>query len=539
MKIHLTESIFNRLLLTEATTEEIYQKYYTDIPYQTYCRILLLDPTYNNGRMGRYTKWLLNIYRKGTFKEGDFNEAIQLLPIYDRYKNVVPVKDIMTLNSMGELYSVVEPYMAGDKATSKSDAARKIKGGAEKVYEDNQWLIIIPHTMEAAILYGKNTQWCTAAEKSMNMFDYYNNQGSLYINIDKVNNRKYQFHFESNSFMNEEDDPIFDMDDGASLPSPNISIADVMGMPPGAKNYYKQLCEQGVENAAVIISSPVEFLDKLIKEKINTSRYGMDIVDDEPAKPGEIGSTRILGWATFVKYRSSHVIECQITNKWFRECSRFTELDKPIMCKTGMSNKVASVAVNNDDCCMIVDGNGKFAFDKIFHFLPYIASNGFAIAETSPNECNIFDLNNNCIPVFSTPFSKIYGGGFGEEGGEALLIAERKDKNGIETYYINAHGLEFNYDTFYNNSIKNYNDKIMNLFNTIRKNDFLHYNDRGQYAAHCVTDIASEMVNEIPLDGLDIETKKDLLGHALYRTERRLYSHIRNYLPSLPSQMPL
>lgn len=232
MIIHLRESTFHRLL-TEATTEEIYQKYYSDIPYQTYCRILLLDPTYNNGRMGKYTKWLLNIYRTGKFKEGDFNEARKYLPVYDKYKNAIQVKDIMTLKSMGELYRVVEPYLEGNKATSKSDATRRTKEDAEKVYEDNQWLIIIPHTMKAAQLYGKHTKWCTAAEKSENMFDSYNEDGPLYINIDKVNNRKYQFHFESGQFMDENDDPLEKL-----LPNDGVSIADIINLSDGAKEYY-------------------------------------------------------------------------------------------------------------------------------------------------------------------------------------------------------------------------------------------------------------------------------------------------------------
>ena len=265
MIIHLNENIFQRLFLTEATTEEIYQKYYTDIPYQTYCRILLLDPTYNNGRMGRYTKWLLNIYRKGTFKEGDFNEAIQLLPIYDRYKNVVPVRDIMTLNSMGELYRVVEPYMAGDKATSKSDAARKIKNGAEKVYDDNQWAIVIPHTKEAAILYGKHTKWCTAAEESGNMFYYYNNKGSLYVNIDKVNGRKYQFHFETGQFMDEQD---VDVRDEAKQEDANKSIADLIGMSQGAREYYWN--KLGYKSGVVVLSSEED--RKLCVDNFNANR---------------------------------------------------------------------------------------------------------------------------------------------------------------------------------------------------------------------------------------------------------------------------
>lgn len=259
MIIHLNESIFYRLL-TEATTEEIYQKYYSDIPYNVYCQILNLDPTYRNGRMGKYTKWLLNIYRKGTFREGDFSEAKRLLPIYDRYKNVVQVKDIMTLNSMGELYQVVQPYMSGDQATSKSDAARRTKDGAEKVYEDNKWLIIIPHTKEAAILYGKHTEWCTAAEKSDNMFDYYNRQGPLYINIDKLRNRKYQFHFESNQYMNEHDNDIREFNDQYRS---DQTVADLIGMPQGAREFY--LNELG-SKAGVIILTLEEDLKLCVKE---------------------------------------------------------------------------------------------------------------------------------------------------------------------------------------------------------------------------------------------------------------------------------
>lgn len=75
------------------------------------------------------------------------------------------------------------------------------------MYEDDKWLIIIPHTEEAACYYGANTRWCTAAKED-NMFDYYNNDGPLYINIYKPKNRKYQFHFESSQFMDEEDEPI-------------------------------------------------------------------------------------------------------------------------------------------------------------------------------------------------------------------------------------------------------------------------------------------------------------------------------------------
>ena len=209
-KIHLLESKFHSLILEAMNPRDIHAKYYSDIPWDDFSYIALIDPTLDNNqsppKLGKYTKWMLGMYRRGTFKRGDFNEAVKLLPIFEKYKNRVSVKDVTQLHSMGELYQVVKPFMEGDQATSKSDAIRKAKQGAEKVYEDDKWLVVVPHTMEAAQIYGEHTKWCTAAEDPEgNMFEYYNNQGPLYINIDKVNNRKYQFHFESGQFMDEED----------------------------------------------------------------------------------------------------------------------------------------------------------------------------------------------------------------------------------------------------------------------------------------------------------------------------------------------
>ena len=211
---------------------DIHTKYYSDIPYNDYLYIVkVCDPTYDSalGKMGKYAKWLLGMYRRGSFKRGDFDEARRLLPIYEKYKNRVQVRDVTQLHSMGELYQVVKPFMEGDQATSKSDALRKAKQGAEKVYEDDKWIVIIPHTMEAAQIYGEHTKWCTAAEDpDDNMFDYYNRDGYLYINIDKTNNRKYQFHFESESFMDEEDDEI------------EKPILDSIGATNGLKEFYKK-----------------------------------------------------------------------------------------------------------------------------------------------------------------------------------------------------------------------------------------------------------------------------------------------------------
>jgi len=82
---------------------------------------------------------------------------------------------------------------------------------AEKFFENRRWLIIIPTTFEASKFYACTSQWCTRFTEN---YEHYTKDGPLYILIDKnkINHedatRRYQFHFESNQFMNMNDSPI-------------------------------------------------------------------------------------------------------------------------------------------------------------------------------------------------------------------------------------------------------------------------------------------------------------------------------------------
>lgn len=204
-------ALLNEMMLFEASLEDIYSKYYSNIPQEEFNKIVFADPTSRpeKNKMGKYGKWLLSLYQRGKLKIGDLGEAKECLSTFSKYINRIEVKDINKYGSIRELYDAVRPFMSGGEATSKSDALRRQKHAeAEKVYEDELWEVIIPHTEKASCIYGKGTKWCTAAESSQNMFDYYNERGPLYININKKNGKKYQFHFETDSFMDEEDKEI-------------------------------------------------------------------------------------------------------------------------------------------------------------------------------------------------------------------------------------------------------------------------------------------------------------------------------------------
>lgn len=223
IRLYLNETQFNRILaplVTEGaeTLSSIYEKWYKDIDVEPFMKIVMADPTYNKDKgekMGKYGKWMLGLYRKGKLKIEDLYKATEYLTYFNKYINKIQQKDIMSYKDLPSLYNAVSGFMEANNngnnlATSKSDEIRRIKNNVKKVYEDENWLILIPLTKEASIFYGKNTQWCTAAERGNNMFDFYNAEGPLYININKRNNTKYQFHFETSSFMDERDVEIND-----------------------------------------------------------------------------------------------------------------------------------------------------------------------------------------------------------------------------------------------------------------------------------------------------------------------------------------
>ena len=209
------------------TILNIYNSYYKHIPLDVFNAAVSADPTsYNQGevvKVGNFVKWILKLYTNGSWKPGDSYETRELLTKFNKYKSKLPIekRDINKFNSISELYNLIQT-LEGQGVKSQKDVKRE---GAEVVYEDSEWKIVIPHTEEASCIYGAHTKWCTAG-RGDNMFDYYNKQGPLYININKVTGDKYQFHFESWSFMDAKDE--------------EISIRKI-GLSEGAIEYYKSI----------------------------------------------------------------------------------------------------------------------------------------------------------------------------------------------------------------------------------------------------------------------------------------------------------
>ena len=137
------------------------------------------------------------------------------------------------------------------KAQSAEEKAMA-KGDAEQVYENGQVRIIVPKDQADACYYGQGTQWCTASTQSTNYFNQYNKEGPMYILLPKkpqYDGEKYQLHFPSGQFMDEQDR--------------NVNIAELLDM-----RFGSDVAEFFMEREPVIKDwlefTPDEMLEPLI-----------------------------------------------------------------------------------------------------------------------------------------------------------------------------------------------------------------------------------------------------------------------------------
>ena len=186
-----------------------------------------VDPTH-----GEYSDWLMKGYTKLTpsqqsrFYEDSY-KLTEALTSYHKYKNKLKTSDavvtthqgvslsVNTLNDINRiqgysaLYDVYEQVLKPfEHEQISQDANLELSQKIERIFSSNEWLIIVPLTYEASCKYGAGTRWCTASSKTSRHYDQYSEDGPLYILIHKETQEKWQFHFQSDSFMDSRDDQI-------------------------------------------------------------------------------------------------------------------------------------------------------------------------------------------------------------------------------------------------------------------------------------------------------------------------------------------
>lgn len=188
------------------------QQAMTDLANKILAQIEAADPTKNK----QYTERLARMYAGGNLKLEDINRH-ELLSLYHiaKQRGLIKGDDFNRYKSYNEFENAMTEKYAEIIRKAQEPQQQVDKGEAEEVYNDNNVRIIVPEDETAACYYGQGTRWCTAS-KNNNYFEGYNDDGPLYIMLPKkpkYPGEKYQLHFASNQFMDENDDsiPIYEL----------------------------------------------------------------------------------------------------------------------------------------------------------------------------------------------------------------------------------------------------------------------------------------------------------------------------------------
>jgi hypothetical protein len=200
---------------------EAVKKYYKNIDDDTFMDLIALDPTYRGkDSLGKYGKWILNLFNKGAISKNDFDDVTDILNQFTTYRNRIKNKDLNAYKSLDELGDVLASVIDDDSMLSdrqklrfkKNAKAGRIKTGKEDdydvVFEDDKFIVFVPHTHEASMQLAKGSHWCTSHEDPKYYNKYTADGQELYIVKNKKTGERYQYGTINGDFYNESDKPF-------------------------------------------------------------------------------------------------------------------------------------------------------------------------------------------------------------------------------------------------------------------------------------------------------------------------------------------
>ena len=157
---------------------------------------------------------------KPIIKKEDIYKYKTYLDTFKRNKREYPLKDINMVKDQNALDDFIkksreiqareEEDISQQKGVSKSEKYTKLKLGEVDGYEIFKFPKGSKELYGASCELGSGTDWCTATGNTDSFFRDYINRGDIYIITSKSNPKeKYQFHYESDSFMDSDDLAIF------------------------------------------------------------------------------------------------------------------------------------------------------------------------------------------------------------------------------------------------------------------------------------------------------------------------------------------
>jgi hypothetical protein len=192
--------------------------------------------------------------------------------LYSGSRIAISPKNIDSYPDYRSLKGVVE---AAEESVTRKEREVQAKEGANKIYEDERWMVIRPDTQDASCYYGAGTKWCTAM-KNQNHFDNYTSKGRLYYLIDKSRNLgKYYKIAAYKPFVGDGGDEWYDEKDNRI----EGEIYEVVSslLPQAAHDEIERDFQKELDDAYDQHSSPTQFAEKFIEWVQRKFPEGKDI----------------------------------------------------------------------------------------------------------------------------------------------------------------------------------------------------------------------------------------------------------------------
>lgn len=166
-----------------------------------------------------YAMWLVKRVEEKTIKPEDIYKYKDYFKKFESNKKEFPFPDIARYKTSEDIEGFIskcaeiarkekeDPSL--QKGVTKSEKYNEFKIGSVDGFDVYELPKGRKDLYGASCDLGSGTEWCTATGKTRQHFDYYISQGPLFIFINPSTKEKYQFNYETDSFMDKDDNPIF------------------------------------------------------------------------------------------------------------------------------------------------------------------------------------------------------------------------------------------------------------------------------------------------------------------------------------------
>jgi hypothetical protein len=172
----------NFSVLVEGRIEDAREKY-PDMEEEHFEQIVANQPAGSNNK---YLMWTCKQVDELMADDPDpqaISLVIAAVRLFDGSKQRLPKKDLNQYKDTAEVEAAVDAL----GGASKNAQAKQAKADSDVIYQDDQFLVLRPHTAEASCKYGTGTKWCIAATASRNYFSSYSTSNNkFYFVIDKT-----------------------------------------------------------------------------------------------------------------------------------------------------------------------------------------------------------------------------------------------------------------------------------------------------------------------------------------------------------------